>query len=108
MMANSSYSRCTNDSQNGVFNAAQDWEIMETWFWKHRKKNEYDTSTEGMLAFLHCVRILESGDESSWYKNYEISMISFHCLYQWILFGSGSVHTNVCMKLIMSVCLLLK
>ena len=30
MMANPSYSRCTNDSQNGVFNAAQDWEIMET------------------------------------------------------------------------------
>lgn len=89
MMANPSYSRCTNDSQNGVFNAAQDWEIMETWFWKHRKKNEYDTSTEGMLAFLHCVRILESGDESSWYKNYEISndkfplSISMDTIWKW-------------------------
>lgn len=89
MMANPSYSRCTNDSQNGVFNAAQDWEIMETWFWKHRKKNEYDTSTEGMLVFLHCVRILESGDESSWYKNYEISndkfplSISMDTIWKW-------------------------
>lgn len=78
MMANPSYS-----------NAAHDWEVMETWFWKHRRKNEYDTSTEGMLAFLHCVRILESGDETSWHKNYEISndkfplSISMNTIWKW-------------------------
>ncbi len=77
MMANPSYSRCSSENHTIVFDAAHDWEIMETWFWKHRRKNEYDTSTEGMLAFLHCVRILESRDESSWHKNYEISNDKF-------------------------------
>ena len=89
MMANPSYCRCSSDSQDGVFDAAHDWEFMETWFWKHRRKNEYDTSTEGMLAFLHCVRILESGDESSWHKNYDISndnfplSISMNTIWKW-------------------------
>lgn len=89
MMANPSYCRCSNDSQNVVFDAAHDWEFMETWFWKNRKKNEYDTSSEGMLAFLHCVRILESGDESSWHQDYEISndkfplSISMNTIWKW-------------------------
>ena len=89
MMTNTSYCRHSGDSQNVVFDAAHDWEIMETWFWKHRRKNEHDTSTEGMLAFLHCVRILESGDEASWHKNYEISndkfplSISMNTIWKW-------------------------
>lgn len=89
MMANTSYCRCSDDSQNEVFDAAHDWEFMETWFWKHRRKNEHDTSTEGMLAFLHCIRILESGDESSWHKNYDISndkfplSISMDTIWKW-------------------------
>lgn len=89
MMANTSYCRCSDDSQNEVFDAALDWEFMETWFWKHRRKNEHDTSTEGMLAFLHCIRILESGDESSWHKNYDISndkfplSISMNTIWKW-------------------------
>lgn len=89
MMTNTSYCRRSGDSQNVVFDAAHDWEIMETWFWKHRRKNEHDTSTEGMLAFLHCVRILESGDEASWHKNYEISndkfplSISMNTIWKW-------------------------
>ena len=89
MMANTSYCRCSDDSQNEVFDAAHDWEFMETWFWKHRRKNEHDTSTEGMLAFLHCIRILESGDESSWHKNYDISndkfplSISMNTIWKW-------------------------
>lgn len=89
MMANTSYCRCSDDSQNEVLDAAHDWEFMETWFWKHRRKNEHDTSTEGMLAFLHCIRILESGDESSWHKNYDISndkfplSISMDTIWKW-------------------------
>lgn len=89
MMANTSYRRYSSDSQDCVFDAAHDWELMETWFWKHRRKNEYDTSTEGMLAFLHCVRILESEDESSWHENYEISddkfplSISMNTIWKW-------------------------
>lgn len=63
-------------NQNGTVsshNAAQDWEEMETWFWKHRRKNGIDTSTEGMIAFLHCVRILESETESDWYHAIDIN-----------------------------------
>lgn len=89
MMANTSYRRYSSDSQDRVFDAAHDWELMETWFWRHRRKNGYDTSTEGMLAFLHCVRILESEDESSWHENYEISddkfplSISMNTIWKW-------------------------
>lgn len=50
---------------------AHDWEEMETWFWQKRRMNDIDTSTEGMLAFLHCVRILEGYNEEEWYLNYE-------------------------------------
>ena len=52
---------------------AQDWEEMETWFWQHRHLNDYDTSTEGMLAFLHCVRVLESPTEAEWHHTIDIS-----------------------------------
>ena len=52
---------------------AQDWEEMETWFWKHRRLNNIDTSTEGMLAFLHCVRVLESPTETEWHHTIDIS-----------------------------------
>lgn len=53
------------------FDTAHDWEEMETWFWRKRRRNNYDTSTEGMLAFLHCVRILEGSNEEEWHQNYE-------------------------------------
>lgn len=52
---------------------AQDWEEMETWFWQHRHLNNYDTSTEGMLAFLHCVRVLKSPTEADWHQTIDIS-----------------------------------
>lgn len=52
---------------------ALDWEEMETWFWQHRHLNDYDTSTEGMLAFLHCVRVLESQTEAEWHHTIDIS-----------------------------------
>ena len=66
---------------------AQDWEEMETWFWNHRRLNEIDTSTEGMLAFLHCVRVLESSTESDWHHTIDISddkfPISIHMCNIW-------------------------
>lgn len=61
MMANPSYSRCTNDSQNGVFNAAQDWEIMETWFWKHRKKMNMTHLQKEYLHFFTVFVFLKVG-----------------------------------------------
>ena len=56
---------------------AQDWEEMETWFWRHRRLNDIDTSTEGMLAFLHCVRVLESPTEKDWYNSIDIDEDKF-------------------------------
>lgn len=52
---------------------AQDWENMETWFWENRRKNDVDTSTEGMLAFLHCVRVLECPSEEEWHHTIDIN-----------------------------------
>ena len=72
---NPNYVRTAIDS-NGVEtenDTAKDWEEMETWFWKHRRLNDIDTSTEGMLAFLHCVRVLESVSEADWHHTIDIS-----------------------------------
>lgn len=56
---------------------AEDWEDMETWFWNNRRRNGIDTSTEGMLAFLHCVRVLECKTESEWHKNIDVNNEKF-------------------------------
>ena len=61
------------DGKRIEHDTAQDWEEMETWFWKHRQKNDIDTSAEGMVAFLHCVRVLESRDEAEWYHVIDIN-----------------------------------
>lgn len=73
ILANPGYKRIEIGSDNTSIehDTASDWENMETWFWQKRRKNDSDTSTEGMIAFLHCVRILESATEEEWYKNYE-------------------------------------
>ena len=77
---------------NGVeteHDTAEDWEEMETWFWKHRRLNDADTSTEGMLAFLHCVRVLESVSEADWHHTIDISddkfpiSISMKSIWDW-------------------------
>ncbi len=68
---------------------AKDWEEMETWFWKHRRLNDADTSTEGMLAFLHCVRVLESASEADWHHIIDINddkfpiTISMKSIWDW-------------------------
>lgn len=75
ILKNPGYKRIIDDT-NGTkteHNTAQDWEEMETWFWKHRRKNDIDTSTEGMVAFLHCVRVLESQTEADWHHTIDIS-----------------------------------
>ncbi|MBE6325572.1 MAG: DUF262 domain-containing protein [Bacteroidales bacterium] len=75
ILENPDYVRTAIDS-NGVeieHDTANDWEKMETWFWKHRRLNDIDTSTEGMLAFLHCVRVLESVSEADWHHTIDIS-----------------------------------
>ena len=75
ILHNKSYLRKVQNA-NGSFtehNTAQDWEEMETWFWQNRRLNDYDTSTEGMLAFLHCVRVLESPTEEDWHHTIDIN-----------------------------------
>ena len=59
------------DGSTIAHETANDWEEMETWFWQKRRRNGVDTSTEGMIAFLHCVRILESETEEAWHHLYE-------------------------------------
>ncbi len=59
------------DYEREGYNTAHDWEVMETWFWKKRHRNNNDTSTEGMLAFLHCARVIYSKTEDEWYHNIE-------------------------------------
>ena len=75
ILENPNYLRKTENSDGFIdeHNTAQDWEEMETWFWKHRRRNDSDTSTEGMLAFLHCVRVLESTTEVEWHHTIDIS-----------------------------------
>ena len=75
ILNNPNYKRIVEES-TGIINeydTAQDWEEMESWFWRHRRLNDADTSTEGMLAFLHCVRVLESPTESEWHRTIDIS-----------------------------------
>ena len=70
---NESYTReeQTENGQAIIHTTAEDWETMETWFWQKRHINDSDTSTEGMLAFFHCVRILENDTEEGWHKHME-------------------------------------
>ncbi|MDE5784254.1 MAG: DUF262 domain-containing protein [Prevotella sp.] len=78
-----------NDGTQNTLNAAQTWEEMETWFWQNRRRNDADTSTEGMLAFLHCVRVLECQTEKEWYLHYETKddkfpvSITMDSIWQW-------------------------
>lgn len=74
IIENPCYSRFTKDHNGFIIEhkTAQDWEEMETWFWQKRRQNETDTSTEGMLAFLHCVRVLESISEEEWHHTIDI------------------------------------
>jgi len=65
------------DSKDNPHSVAEDWEEMETWFWTKRRRNGIDTSTEGMLAFLHCVRILECKTEAEWHVNIDINNEKF-------------------------------
>lgn len=73
ILANPNYQRIVSspDGNAIIHDTANDWEEMETWFWQNRRRNEVDTSTEGMIAFLHCVRILESESEEEWHHLYE-------------------------------------
>ena len=75
ILENPGYIRKAENSDGSIVehDTAQDWEEMETWFWKNRRRNDFDTSTEGMLAFLHCVRVLESATEADWYHTIDIS-----------------------------------
>lgn len=78
-----------NDGTQNTLNAAQTWEEMETWFWQNRRRNDVDTSTEGMLAFLHCVRVLECQTEKEWHLHYETNddkfpvSINMDSIWQW-------------------------
>lgn len=74
--ANPNYKRIEDEA---VYTAAMDWENMETWFWRHRTidENSTQTSTEGMEAFLHCVKILESDTIQDWHENIDISNEKF-------------------------------
>lgn len=74
ILENPCYSRFTKDHNGSLIEhkTAQDWEEMETWFWQKRRQNDTDTSTEGMLAFLHCVRVLESISEEEWHHTIDI------------------------------------
>ena len=52
-------------------NVAQDWEEMETWFWRNRNRQgtEYPhTADEGMNCFLNVVRLLHCKTEEESYK----------------------------------------
>lgn len=63
--------------ENEKFYTSDDWETMETWFWQHRRRNNKDTADEGMLAFLHCVKVLECESEIEWYNNIETDSEKF-------------------------------
>ncbi len=79
ILKNQGYCR-TEQLTDGSFvehNTAQDWEEMETWFWQKRHLNDIDTSTEGMLAFLHCVRVLECQTEAEWHHTIDINNEKF-------------------------------
>lgn len=79
ILKNQGYCR-TEQLTDGSFvehNTAQDWEEMETWFWQKRHLNDIDTSTEGMLAFLHCVRVLECLTEAEWHHTIDINNEKF-------------------------------
>ena len=75
IMKNKEYRRIIKNHDGSIteHHTAQDWEEMETWFWRNRRLNDLDTSTEGMLAFLHCVRILESPTETDWHHTIDIN-----------------------------------
>lgn len=47
--------------------AAQTWEMMETWFWQNRNRNDghQHTADEGMITFLQCSFLLDE-----FYTNY--------------------------------------
>ena len=79
ILKNPDYIRKNKNSEGEIIehDTAQDWEEMESWFWKNRHLNDFDTSTEGMLAFLHCVRILESRTENDWHHTIDISNDKF-------------------------------
>ena len=79
ILENPEYVRRTENFDGTIteHNTAQDWEEMETWFWEHRHLNDSDTSTEGMLAFLHCVRVLECPTEADWHYTIDISNDKF-------------------------------
>lgn len=79
ILRNQDYYR-TEQLTDGSFvehNTAKDWEEMETWFWQKRHLNDIDTSTEGMLAFLHCVRVLECPTETEWHHTIDINNEKF-------------------------------
>ena len=79
ILNNTDYSRIVQneEGETKIHNTAQDWEEMETWFWQKRHLNEIDTSTEGMLAFLHCVRVLECNTEEDWHRSIDINNDKF-------------------------------
>ncbi len=79
IMANPDYQRLVTlpDGTTVTHDTARDWELMETWFWQRRRRNGTDTATQGMLAFLHCVSVLESAGESQWYEGYETGSDKF-------------------------------
>lgn len=75
---NLNYSRKTiePDGSPSTKNAAQDWEEMETWFWRNRNKNKQETghphtADEGMDCFLNVVRFLHCKTEEESYKTVE-------------------------------------
>lgn len=62
------------DGSHLTKNAAQDWEEMETWFWRnrHRCDTEYPhTADEGMYCFLNVVRLLHCKTEEESYRAIE-------------------------------------
>ena len=49
--------------------AAQTWEMMETWFWQNRNRNDgyQHTADEGMITFLQCTFLL-----NEFYTDYSV------------------------------------
>ena len=54
---NKNYNSKTNNS------LPEDWEEIETWFWKNRQKDKNDTADAGFNEFLRWVTMLEGADK---------------------------------------------
>lgn len=100
IMENPDYVRIDNVTGE-KFSTSKDWEEMETWFWQHRHRNNVDTANEGMLAFLHCVRVLSCVSERDWFNvievigdKFPVKEVSMECIWDWFCAYKRIVETD--------------